>query len=120
MNPLQKPDPKSLFLNPRISIVRLHVSHPRMISSSFNMDQLEHMFVVKSSQDPSKSVEEVLDAEEQELLGWIRQSCQGMWRLDLKRTDTFGTGSLGGFYLFEWRVLLATRQDAALYRLARC
>lgn len=120
MTLLRKPDPKSVFLSPRVSIVRLHVSHPRMASKNFNMELLEHMFVVKPNLDPNRTLEEVLDAEEQDLLGWIKQSCQGLWRLDLKRTDTFGTGSLGDFYLYEWRVLLETRQDAALYRLARC
>lgn len=120
MTHLRKPDPKTLFLSPRISIVRLHVSHPRLATRGFTTDMLPNMFVVKPNLGDDKPDHIVLDEEEQDLLGWLRQSCQGMWRLDLKRTDTFGTGALGDFYLYEWRVLLETRQDAALYRLARC
>jgi hypothetical protein len=91
-----------------------------MASRGFNTSLLEHMFVVKPNIHDDRPLQEVLDEEERELLEWLRQSCQGLWRLDLKRTDTFGTGSLGDFFVYEWRILLETRQDAALYRLARC
>lgn len=94
----------------RISIARTHVAAGRMLTPSYH-GQLPHSFAPEFTTAP------VDEQWEQETLEWLRNCCQGLWRLDLMENVVM---KMSGQYTEQaWHVRFERHSDAILYKLAR-